>query len=74
MSTKKKGAKAASESQAYQAMLEEVEQITTEVSAAEADLDEMVEKIERGYGLLKNMKKRLDDTKMKVEKLRGEQF
>lgn len=56
----------------YKAMLEEVETIVKEVGSDGLDLDLMVHKIERGYGLIKAMRQRLAETKAKVETLRLE--
>jgi exodeoxyribonuclease VII small subunit len=53
-------------------MLEEVETIVREVGAVDIDLDTMVSKIESGYGLIKKMRSRLDETKKKVDQLRTE--
>jgi exodeoxyribonuclease VII small subunit len=53
-------------------MLREVEGIVTAMSAPGLDLDDMVEKVERGYTLIKSMRERLDQTKEKIEKLRAE--
>jgi len=64
-------AKKADDSQNYQRMLEEAETIVREIGVGKMDLDLMVEKIERGYILIKNMRQRLDDTKTKIEKLRA---
>jgi exonuclease VII small subunit len=36
------------------------------------DLDAMVGKVERGYGLIKAMRQRLEETRQKVEHLRVE--
>jgi exodeoxyribonuclease VII small subunit len=60
------------ESQTYRAMLEQVETIITDISSPQLDLDLLVEKIESGYGLIKKMRSRLDETKGKVEKLRAD--
>lgn len=59
-------------SSTYKAMLEEVEAIVKEVGSDSLDLDVMVQKIERGYALIKAMRKRLAETKAKVETLRLE--
>ena len=64
-------AKKPSESQNYQKMLEETEAIVREIGVGKMDLDLMVEKIERGYTLIKGMRHRLDETKTKIEKLRA---
>lgn len=56
----------------YKSMLDEVEAIVKEVSSDGLDLDLMVQKIERGYSLIKTMRKRLAETKTKVETLRLE--
>ena len=69
--SKKKGAtEPAAESATYKIMLGEVETIVREVAAPEVDLDEMVDKVERGYHLIKAMRARLGTTKQKVEQLR----
>ncbi len=60
------------ESQKYQKMLEDVENIISDIGDGNVELDEIVEKIERGYELIKTMRKRLDETKLKVDKLREE--
>ncbi len=59
-----------SESKTYKEMLERVETIVKDVAAPDLDLDDMVGKIEQGYGLIKEMRARLDQTKEKIEKLR----
>lgn len=59
-----------SESKSYQKMLVEVDAIVKEISEDRIDLDKLVEKIETGYGLIKKMRGRLDETKQKLEKLR----
>ena len=61
-----------SESKAYQKMLTEVEGIIKEISDEKCDLDQLVERIEKGYGLIRKMRSRLDETKQKLEKLRQE--
>ena len=63
-------AKKTSESQNYQKMLEEAEAIVQDIGSGKMDLDQMVSKIERGYILIKDMRHRLDETKLKIEKLR----
>ncbi len=60
------------ESVRYQDMLREVESIVESVGDSNLDLDEMVQKIERGYDLIKNMRDRLETTKSRIEKLRVE--
>jgi|GEM_PF-985915 len=60
------------ESHKYQDMLREVEQIVQGISGSDLDLDELVERIERGYELVKTMRERLEHTKMKIDKLRQE--
>lgn len=59
-----------SEAKTYQKMLTEVDTIVKEISEERIDLDQLVEKIEKGYGLIKKMRGRLDETKQKLEKLR----
>lgn len=58
------------ESQTYQSMLNELDEIVRSVSQGKMDLDEIVGKIEHGYELIATMRQRLDQTKAKVEKLR----
>ena len=58
------------ESDTYKAMLSEVETLVREVAQPDLDLDDMVNKIERGYQLIKAMRLRLETTKQKVEQLR----
>jgi exodeoxyribonuclease VII small subunit len=60
------------ESQKYQEMLREVEAIVQSISGSDLDLDDLVERIERGYELVKSMRERLEHTKMKIDKLRQE--
>ncbi len=67
MSKVKTGSK---ESQTYQAMLTELDDIVRQVGQGQLDLDDIVNKIEHGYKLIGTMRERLDATKAKVEKLR----
>lgn len=60
------------ESKKYSKMLEEVETIISDISTSEVDLDKMVEKVEKGYALIKQMRDRLGETKEKIEVLRSE--
>ena len=60
----------AHESASYKAMLSEVEDLVREVGQPDLELDSMVNKIERGYTLIKAMRARLELTKQKVEQLR----
>ncbi len=54
----------------YNDMLERVNAIVGEINSENLSLDDMVIRVEEGYELIKKMRKRLDETKMKVEKLR----
>jgi exodeoxyribonuclease VII small subunit len=58
------------ESKKYSKMLNEVESIVEEISSADIDLDKMVDKVEKGFDLIKKMRERLDQTKEKIEVLR----
>ncbi|MFY7928616.1 MAG: exodeoxyribonuclease VII small subunit [Oligoflexus sp.] len=57
------------ESLTYQAMLTEVETIVRDIASPELDLDLMVGKVERAYELLRTMKLRLEDTKLRIDQL-----
>lgn len=57
------------ESKKYQELLTDVEGLVQEISSGKLDLDKMVEKVEKGYGLIKNMRSRLEDVKTKIDKL-----
>ena len=57
------------ESQSYQNMLNEVEALVGEISNPSMDLDQLVNKVERGYHLIQSMKERLDLTKEKIDEL-----
>jgi exodeoxyribonuclease VII small subunit len=58
------------ESQTYQSMMGELDDIVRQVSQGQMDLDEIVGRIEHGYKLIGTMRERLDATKARVEKLR----
>lgn len=60
------------ESQNYQAMLTQVETLVQEISSGKLDLDDMVAKVEKGYGMIKNMRARLEDVKGKIETLHAD--
>jgi exodeoxyribonuclease VII small subunit len=61
---------APSESKSYRAMLEEIEKILGKISAEDIDLDILVAEVEQGYGLIKNLRLRLAETRNKIENLR----
>lgn len=61
-----------SESQTYQAMLQEVETLVSQISEPSMDLDNLVSKVERGYSLIQAMKDRLDQTKAKIDDLHSQ--
>ncbi len=57
------------ESQSYQNMLVEVETLVRDIAAPDLDLDAMVQKVERGYELIRTMKLRLEETKTRIDQL-----
>ena len=59
------------ESQTYQQMLHSMEHILSEISSEKIDLDDMIEKVEKGYHLLKKMNARLDNAKEKITQLKN---
>ena len=60
------------ESQSFQKMVTDVESIITEISSNNIDLDEVLEKTEKGYKLLASMRVRLKEAKDKIEQLKVE--
>jgi exodeoxyribonuclease VII small subunit len=60
------------ESEKYSTMLKQVETIVNDISTSDIDLDLMVEKVETGYELIKKMRSRLQETKVKIEELRSD--
>lgn len=63
---------AAATSPSYEAMLLQVERLVGEIAGDQCNLDEMVAKVEEGYGLIKALRQRLSDTKERIEQLRVE--
>ena len=61
--------KMSKESKNYGEMLENVEEIISEISNPNVDLDKLVEKVELGYELIGKMKDRLSEKKEKIEQL-----
>lgn len=57
------------ESVKYQEMLEEVEGIVKQMSSPDLDLDQMVNKVEKGYELIQSMRSRLQQTKERIDQL-----
>ena len=57
------------ESQSYQNMLNEVEHLVRDIASPDLDLDAMVQKVERGYELIRSMKMRLEETKTRIDQL-----
>lgn len=54
---------------AYGAMLREVKQIVEQLSADTVDVDDMAQKVERGFTMINAMKERLNETKEKIDDL-----
>ena len=59
-------------SASFQKMVTDVENIITQISSNNIDLDEVLEKTEEGYKLLASMKGRLKEAKSKIEQLKSE--
>lgn len=57
------------ESQTYQTMLKKVENLIQEVSQPDIDLDQMIEKVEKGYSLIQTMRERLEKAKVHIDEL-----
>lgn len=60
------------ESESFQKMVSDVENIITKISSNNIDLDEVLEQTEEGYKLLSSMKQRLADAKERIEQLKLE--
>lgn len=60
------------ESQTYQAMLAQVETLVQDISSGKLDLDDMLAKVEKGYGFIKDMRSRLEEVKAKIENLHAD--
>lgn len=59
-------------SEKYAKMVDEVESIIDSLSDESLDLDEMVNKVEKGYALIQSMKEKLEATKLKITELHAE--
>lgn len=53
----------------YKDLLKEVKQIVEDLSSENIDVDEMVDKVEKGFAMITTMKDRLNQTKDKIEDL-----
>lgn len=60
------------ESQTYQHMLAQVEQLVSEIGHPDLDLDDIVTKVEKGFTLIQDMRTRLETVKNKVETIRDQ--
>lgn len=60
------------ESETYENMLSEVEGIIKDISSEKAGLDEVVGKVGSAYDLISKMRARLDESKAKIDALRGQ--
>lgn len=56
----------------FKDMMSEVERIIESVGSESVDLDQLVIQVEKGYELIQKMQTKLDDTKLKIEKLKPE--
>ncbi len=57
------------ESESYQEKLQQAENIIKDIANESIDLDTLVEKVDHGYTLLKEMQDRLEQTKVKIENM-----
>ena len=60
------------ESEHYEQLMAKVQGIISDLENSQLGLDEMVEKVEKGYNFIKDMQKRLSKTEKQVEKLRSQ--
>lgn len=58
-----------SESMTYGAMLKKMDGLISEVSQQDIDLDIMLEKVSEGAQLIKVMRTRLEESKVKIDQL-----
>lgn len=56
----------------FKDMMNEVERIIESVGSESVDLDQLVIQVEKGYELIQKMQTKLEDTKLKIEKLKPE--
>ena len=60
------------ESQTFNKMVARIESIIGNISKENIDLDEVLSQTEEGYKILKSMKLKLEDAKLKIEQLKKE--
>ncbi|MCB9229108.1 MAG: exodeoxyribonuclease VII small subunit [Deltaproteobacteria bacterium] len=53
----------------FNGMLRKVESIISGLSGDGTDLDDLVQKVEQGYDLIRRMQQKLEQTRMTIEKL-----
>lgn len=60
------------ESQTFNNMVIKIEKIIENISSDKVDLDDVLDKTEEGYKILKSMKLKLEEAKTKIEQLKDE--
>lgn len=58
--------------QTYEEMLTEVENIITELQSEELALDRVISMVKRGYSLLSELKRRLDEVSLQITDIKDD--
>jgi len=55
-------------SQKFQDMMTKIDTLLRDMDQPDLDLDELIDKVDLGYQLIDKMQKKLEETKLKIEK------